>query len=87
MVVGIVVDQMKMEYLYRFSADFSANGFKLMNDGYTFHNMHYNFTNLYSSHHVQVFIQEQRHLRMELLEMIGLIKRQERYVLYGRCIC
>ena len=43
LVVGIVVDQMKMEYLYRFSEDFSANGFKrLMNNGYTFHNMHYN---------------------------------------------
>jgi hypothetical protein len=28
LVVGIVVDQMKMEYLYRFSDDFSANGFK-----------------------------------------------------------
>ena len=32
LVVGIVVDQMKMEYLYRFSDDFSPNGFKkLMN--------------------------------------------------------
>ena len=28
LVVGIVVDQMKMEYLYRFSNDFSENGFK-----------------------------------------------------------
>ena len=28
LVVGIVVDQMKMEYLYRFSNDFSSNGFK-----------------------------------------------------------
>ena len=28
LVVGIVVDQMKMEYLYRFSDDFSANGFQ-----------------------------------------------------------
>ena len=27
LVVGIVVDQMKMEYLYRFSDDFSPNGF------------------------------------------------------------
>ena len=35
LVVGIVVDQMKMEYLYRFSNDFSENGFKrLMNKGY-----------------------------------------------------
>ncbi len=44
LVVGIVVDQMRMEYLYRFSDDFSANGFKrLMGEGYTFHNMHYNY--------------------------------------------
>ena len=36
LVVGIVVDQMKMEYLYRFSDDFTANGFKrLINNGYT----------------------------------------------------
>ncbi|MEZ4853694.1 alkaline phosphatase PafA [Flavobacterium sp.] len=44
LVVGIVVDQMKMEYLYRFSDDFSNNGFKrLMDNGYTFHNTHYNY--------------------------------------------
>jgi predicted AlkP superfamily pyrophosphatase or phosphodiesterase len=44
LVVGIVVDQMKMEYLYRFQNDFSENGFKrLMNEGYTFHNTHYNY--------------------------------------------
>jgi predicted AlkP superfamily pyrophosphatase or phosphodiesterase len=50
LVVGIVVDQMKMEYLYRFSDDYTANGFKrLMNDGYTFHNMHYNFMPTYTA--------------------------------------
>ena len=50
LVVGIVVDQMKMEYLYRFSDDFSTNGFKrLMNNGYTFHNMHYNYVPTYTA--------------------------------------
>ncbi|MFE3870191.1 alkaline phosphatase PafA [Flavobacterium sp. ZS1P70] len=50
LVVGIVVDQMKMEYLYRFSDDFSPNGFKkLMNNGYTFHNMHYNYVPTYTA--------------------------------------
>ncbi|KUJ61572.1 alkaline phosphatase [Flavobacteriaceae bacterium CRH] len=50
LVVGIVVDQMKMEYLYRFSDDFSPNGFKrLMNDGYTFQNMHYNYMPTYTA--------------------------------------
>jgi len=44
LVVGIVVDQMKLEYLYRFSDDFSANGFqRLMGDGFTFYNMNYNY--------------------------------------------
>ena len=50
LVVGIVVDQMKMEYLYRFQNDFSENGFKrLINDGYTFHNMHYNYMPTYTA--------------------------------------
>lgn len=50
LVVGIVVDQMKMDYLYRFSGDFSDNGFKrLMNNGYIFHNMHYNYMPTYTA--------------------------------------
>ncbi len=50
LVIGIVVDQMKMEYLYRFSEDFSSNGFnRLMNNGYTFHNLHYNFVPTYTA--------------------------------------
>ena len=50
LVVGIVVDQMKMEYIYRFSDDFSQNGFKkLIADGYTFHNMHYNYMPTYTA--------------------------------------
>jgi predicted AlkP superfamily pyrophosphatase or phosphodiesterase len=44
LVVGIVVDQMKMEYLYRYSDDFSTKGFKrLMDNGFTFNNMNYNY--------------------------------------------
>jgi predicted AlkP superfamily pyrophosphatase or phosphodiesterase len=50
LVVGIVVDQMKMEYLYRFSDDFSPNGFKrLMSNGFTFQNMHYNYVPTYTA--------------------------------------
>ena len=50
LVVGIVVDQMKTEYLYRFQSDFSENGFKrLMNDGFTFYNMHYNYMPTYTA--------------------------------------
>ncbi len=49
LVVGIVVDQMKMEYLYRFQNDFSENGFKkMMNNGYVFQNMHYNYLPTYT---------------------------------------
>lgn len=49
LVVGIVVDQMKMEYLYRFSDDFSDNGFKrIIANGYTFQNMHFNFMPTYT---------------------------------------
>ena len=44
LVVGIVVDQMKMEYLYRYSDDLSDKGFKrLMDKGFTFYNMNYNY--------------------------------------------
>lgn len=50
LVVGIVVDQMKMDYLYRFSDDFSSNGFKrLISNGYSFNNMHFNFMPTYTA--------------------------------------
>ena len=50
LVVGIVVDQMKMEYLYRFSGDFSDKGFKrLMSQGHTFSNTHYNYLPTYTA--------------------------------------
>ena len=50
LVVGIVIDQMKTEYLYRFQNDFSENGFKrLMKDGFTFYNMHYNYMPTYTA--------------------------------------
>jgi predicted AlkP superfamily pyrophosphatase or phosphodiesterase len=49
LVVGIVVDQMKMDYLYRFYNDYSENGFKkLINNGYSFQNMHYNYMPTYT---------------------------------------
>ena len=49
LVIGIVVDQMKMEYLYRFSDDFSENGFnRLMKNGYTFQNTHFNYMPTYT---------------------------------------
>lgn len=44
LVVGIIVDQMRQEYLYRFADRFSEGGFKrMMNEGYMMTNGHYNY--------------------------------------------
>jgi len=44
LVIGIIVDQMRDEYLYRFYNDFGPNGFKrMMTQGFTYHNMHFNY--------------------------------------------
>lgn len=45
LVVGIVVDQIRQEYLYRFYPKFGDGGFRrLMNDGFMLKNAHYNYT-------------------------------------------
>lgn len=50
LVIGIVVDQMKAEYLDRFYDDYSQDGFKrLMNNGYSFYNMNYNYVPTYTA--------------------------------------
>lgn len=50
LVVGIVIDQMRMEYLYRFQNDFGENGFKkIIKNGFTFHNAHYNYMPTYTA--------------------------------------
>ncbi|PXX26039.1 alkaline phosphatase PafA [Arenibacter sp. ARW7G5Y1] len=44
LVVGVIVDQMRAEYLNRFQDKFSDDGFKrLMNDGFVCRNTHYNY--------------------------------------------
>jgi hypothetical protein len=44
LVVGIVVDQMRQEYLYRFYNKFGDGGFKrMMQDGFMLKNAHYNY--------------------------------------------
>lgn len=49
LVVGIVVDQMRQEYLYRYEKKFSAGGFKrLMNEGFMLKNAHYNYIPTYT---------------------------------------
>lgn len=49
LVVGIVVDQMCYEYLYRYQSKFSKNGFKkLMNNGTVCQNAQYNYVPTYT---------------------------------------
>lgn len=44
LVVGIVVDQMRQEYLYRFESKYGEQGFKrMMNEGFMLKNAHYNY--------------------------------------------
>lgn len=49
LVVGIVVDQMRQDYLYRYWNKFGNGGFKkLINEGYFFKNAHYNYVPTYT---------------------------------------
>ena len=49
-VVGIVIDQMRQDYLYRFENKFSEGGFKrLLKEGYSFKNAHYNYIPTYTA--------------------------------------
>ncbi len=50
LVVGIIVDQMRQEYLYRFGDRFGDDGFKLlMNEGFMFKNAHFNYIPTYTA--------------------------------------
>ncbi|CAL2086239.1 Alkaline phosphatase PhoV [Tenacibaculum sp. 190524A02b] len=50
LVVGIVVDQMRYDYLTRFAKKYSKNGFKrLLNQGYSLENAHYNYIPTYTA--------------------------------------
>ncbi len=49
LVVGIVIDQMRYDYLEKFGRNFTDDGFrKIMNDGYSFRNTHYSYTPTYT---------------------------------------
>lgn len=49
LVVGIVVDQMRNDYLYRYWSRFGNGGFKrLVNEGFYFKNAHYNYIPTYT---------------------------------------
>ncbi|TBW27401.1 alkaline phosphatase PafA [Gramella sp. KN1008] len=57
LVVGIVVDQMRYDYLTRFWNKFGEDGFKrLINDGFSFKNNHFNYIPTYTGPgHASVF--------------------------------
>lgn len=49
LVVGIVIDQMRYDYIQRFWNDFESNGFKrLVKDGYFNRNTHFNYVPTYT---------------------------------------
>ncbi len=49
LVVGIVVDQMRYDYLYRYWAKFGSGGFRrLLGEGFSFENTHYNYVPTYT---------------------------------------
>lgn len=49
LVVGIVVDQMRADYIYRYYDKLSNSGFKrLLNDGFNYQNAHFNYVPTYT---------------------------------------
>ncbi len=48
LVVGIVVDQMRQEYLYRYESKFGDGGFKRLMGGFMLTNAHYNYVPTYT---------------------------------------
>lgn len=57
LIVGIVVDQMRYDYLTRFWNKFGEDGFKLLiSEGYNFKNNHYNYVPTYTAPgHASIF--------------------------------
>lgn len=57
LVVGVVVDQMRFDYLNRFKTKYSSNGFlRLINQGYSCNNNHFNFIPTYTAPgHASIF--------------------------------
>ena len=50
LVVGIVIDQMRYDYLVKFYSKFSEDGFKrLINNGYNLKNVHFNYIPTYTA--------------------------------------
>ncbi|MFY7671422.1 alkaline phosphatase PafA [Tenacibaculum sp. MEBiC06402] len=57
LIIGIVVDQMRYDYLYRFNSKYGDGGFKrLLNNGFSLENAHYNYIPTYTAvGHTSIF--------------------------------
>ncbi|CAL2074792.1 alkaline phosphatase PafA [Tenacibaculum sp. 190524A05c] len=57
LVIGIVVDQMRYDYLFRFNDKYGDGGFKrLLNNGFSLENAHYNYIPTYTAvGHTSIF--------------------------------
>lgn len=57
LIIGIVVDQMRYDYLEKFSPKFGKDGFnKLMREGFSLQNLHYNYKPTYTGPgHASIF--------------------------------
>jgi hypothetical protein len=57
LLIGIVVDQLRYDYLDKFSPDFGSNGFnRLMNEGFYARNVNYNYKPTYTGPgHASIF--------------------------------
>ena len=50
LVVGLVIDQMRYDYLYRYAKGYSDNGFKrLLNEGFSCENAHFDYVPTYTA--------------------------------------
>lgn len=56
LVIGIVVDQMRYDYLYKYAQKFGKGGFKrLMNEGFSFDDAQYNYVPTYTGPGILLF--------------------------------
>lgn len=57
LVVGVVIDQMRYDYLARFASKYGADGFnRLLNNGFSLENAHYNYIPTYTAvGHTSIF--------------------------------
>lgn len=75
LVVGIVVDQMRYDYLTRFDKKFGENGFKrMMREGFNCKNNHFNYVPHIQDQDMPQFTQVQHQNTTVLLVIIGTIK-------------